>query len=47
MTACRNALREATDDLTEFADNADVVDLVDEIESIATGLHDTVDEAKE
>jgi len=47
LTAGRNALREATDDLTEFADNADVVDLVDEIESIATGLHDTVDEAKE
>jgi len=47
LTAGRNALREATDDMTEFADNADVADLVDEIESIATGLHETVEEAEE
>ena len=47
LTAGRNALREATDDMTEFADNADVAELVDEIESIATGLYETVDEAKD
>ena len=47
LTAGRNALREATDDLTEFSDNAAVGELVEEIESIASGLHETIEEAKE
>ena len=46
LTAGRNALREATDDLVEFAVDHEIVDLVSEIESIANGLQETIDETE-
>ena len=46
LTAGRNALREAVDDIGDFADDQEVDELIDEIESIAIGLQEAVTEAK-
>lgn len=46
LTAGRNALREAIDDIGDFADDPEVDELIDDIESISIGLQEAVTEAK-
>ena len=46
LGAAKNSLSSASDDIAEFATNADVTDLVDDIASILESIRSTIEEVQ-